>query len=441
MAGQTVLGLVDTKLVGGLGPQALGGVGIATVFMYVTYSLVLGLARGIKVRTAHAVGAGNLGDGIRYAQSGAIIAALFGVIVFAIGRDISGILLRVGVDPGVVPYGRDFFAAVTYGAPGTCVLAALTQHRQATGDARTPMLIALAGNVVNAFLGYTLIYGHFGAPALGVKGGGYATACVEICEASILFALLVRDARRTPGVSRLGLVRAAREVAGIGVPTGLHFGAEVLAFATFTAILGSLAASEIAAHQIAMAVIRTSFLPGVAVGEAACVLVGQSLGRGRLRDADLVTRAALFLGVAFMAACGVVFATLGTPIARAFTDDSSVQNIARQLLLLAALFQVLDAVNIILRGALRGAKDVRATAVIGISIVWTCVPGAAFLLGKHMGWGAVGGWWGFVAETTLSASIFWLRWRRGAWRNAYERGPQSTEGGNPMPAFGQTVES
>jgi MATE family multidrug resistance protein len=193
----------------------------------------------------------------------------------------------------------------------------------------------------------------------------------------------------------------------------------MLAFTMFTGILGSLASAEIASHQIALAVIRTSFLPGVAVGEAASVLVGRALGQRRLDEADRVTYSALALAVAFMAACGGVFGTLGGSIARSFTTDVEVVHIARRLLLVAAVFQVLDAVNIVLRGALRGAKDVRFTAFVGTAVVWTCIPTAGFFLGKVAGLGAVGGWFGFVAETTLASAILWHRWRRAPWRAQY----------------------
>jgi MATE family multidrug resistance protein len=201
----------------------------------------------------------------------------------------------------------------------------------------------------------------------------------------------------------------------------------MLAFTAFTAILGSLGSTQIAAHQIALMVIRASFLPGVAVGEAASVLVGQALGRRDLTAADRAARASLGVGVAFMAACGIVFAALGSSIARAFTTDAVVARVATHLLWVAAVFQVLDAVNIVLRGALRGAKDVRAVAALGIAIVWGCVPTSAFLLGRLAGWGAVGGWCGFVAETVFASALFWLRWRRGAWRTEYRpRDDQTT---------------
>ena len=103
-----------------------------------------------------------------------------------------------------------------------------------------------------------------------------------------------------------------------------------------------------------------------------------------------------------------------------------------RLLLVAALFQTLDAITIVLRGALRGAKDVRPVMLIGIGVAWVCIPGAAWLFGKHLGMGAVGGWFGFVAETTLASSLFWLRWTRGSWRTRYSG---AVEASVPAPAL------
>ena len=430
MGGETVMGLVDTKLVGGLGPAALGGVGVAMTIAFVGYMTVFGLMRGVKVCVAHAAGDGRSHLGVRYAQAGILLGLVAGALFWACTRDAAPLLRWIGVDAALIPYARVFLATYTLGAPGSSALSALTHHRQAAGDARTPMFVSLAGNVVNALLGWALIYGHAGLPALGVRGGALATATTEWLEAIALVALLARSALRSKDYARareeLSLARAAREVAAIGVPTGLQFGSEMVAFATFTAVLATLGAEQVAAHQIALAIIRISFLPGAAVSEAASVLVGRSLGRRSLADADRATRAALAAAVTFMAGWGVVFAVAGGAIARAFTQDDAVVHVARTLLLIAAAFQVLDAIAIVLRGALRGAKDVRIPALIGIAVIWTCVPTAAIVLGRFAGWGSVGGWVGFVAETSLGALLFGWRWRRGAWRDAYR-----TPGGTP----------
>ena len=419
MLGDTLLGLVDTKLVGGLGPAALGGVGVATTLMFLNYSLIFGLMRAVKVRTAFAVGEKRPEDGVRYATTGALLGAGVGVLVWVLGRDMTGLLTLLRLDAQMIPYARDFFAAVTFGAPATGALLALVNHRQALGDARTPMAVGMGGNVFNAFLAYGLIYGRWGLPHLGVAGSGFATASTQWVELGVMIALL---ARRASKVSALPYRQAGRELVGIGVPGGLQMAGELLAFNAFTAILGSIGAAEMAAHQIALVTIRTSFLPGIAVGEASCILVGQALGRRRLPEADRTNRAAITLAVGFMASCGVVFGLFGGAIARSFTGDAEVAMIARNLLLVAALFQVLDAFNVVLRGSLRGAEDVRVPAFLGIAIVWTCVPTAAFFLGKIAGWGALGGWCGFIGETVLATVLFGRRWSRGAWRKKYAPG-------------------
>jgi MATE family multidrug resistance protein len=423
MLGETVMGLVDTKLVGGLGPAALGGVGVAMTIAFFGYLTIFGLMRGVKVCVAHAVGQGLEHRTVRYAQAGMALGLTAGAAVWACTRDVTPLLRAIRIAPELIPYASAFLAVFTVGAPASAVASALTHHRQALGDARTPMMVGLAANVINALLGWSLIYGHAGLPALGVRGGAMATVTAEILEAIALVTLLVLRTRRSGTYRRareeLPLRRAVREVAHLGVPTGLQFGSEMLAFATFTALLGTLGTEQIAAHQIALATIRTSFLPGTAVSEAASVLVGQALGRRSLADADRTTRAALVLAVSFMTSCGVLFGLGGGVLVRAFTDDPAVVIVARRLLLIAAAFQVLDAVSIVLRGALRGARDVRVPALIGVAVVWTCVPTAALLLGRMAGWGAAGGWFGFIAETTLGAVLFGARWRHGSWRRAY----------------------
>ena len=327
MCGETVMGLVDVKLVGGLGRAALGGVGLGIMLTYLGYSIVFGIMRGVKVRTAYAVGELRAHDGIAYARAGIAIGFGIGLLMFAVGRDVSRLLGTLGAEPDLIDPAVSFVSAVTWGAPASAVLVALVNHRQALGDSRTPMVVALVGNVVNAVLAYSLVGGHFGLPALGVRGAGFSTALVQYLDAMALLALFVRDARRGPRTA-LGFRAAVREVMQLGGPTGLQFGAEMLAFTAFTGILGSMPSAQIASHQIALAVIRTSFLPGVAVSEAASILVGSALGQRRLDEADRVTYAALALAVSFMAACGVVFGTLGGTIVRGFTTDVAVVGIA-----------------------------------------------------------------------------------------------------------------
>ena len=426
MLGETALGLCDTKLVGSLGAAAIGGVGMAGMLLFVGYAMIFGLMRGVKVRTAYAVGEGRSGEAVRYAEAGAMLGAATGLLIWALTRDVTPVLELLGLETSMVAPARDFVAARSWGAVGTCAAAALVQYLQGMGDTRTPMVVGLAGNLVNMVLAWALIHGHFGLPALGVRGAGYATATTEMLELVVTLLVVHRRARAASSAATAGprptLGAALREVARLGVPTGLHFVLESMAFMTFVAILGTFGAAQMAAHQIAMSTMRASFLPGVAVAEAASVLVARSLGERRLGAADRVTVASLALGVGFMTLCGVAFALFGEAIAGVFTDEPEVLHVARRLFLVAAVFQTLDAANMILRGALRGAKDVRWVAVVGTTVAWVAIPGSAFVLGRLLGWGAVGGWLGFVMETTVGALLLWHRWTRGPWRAAFGAG-------------------
>ncbi|HRG96012.1 MAG TPA: MATE family efflux transporter [Polyangiaceae bacterium] len=420
MLGETALGLVDTKITGGLGASALGGVGLATTLMYALYAFAWGTMRAVKVRTSHAVGEGAPTKGFAYARAGVLMGLAYGLGVAAVMRHPGPLLRLVGANDALLPYATDFLRALAFGAPATCASAALIQHRQAIGHVRLTMVVGIAGNVLNATLAASLVYGKLGLPALGVAGAGYATAITKTAELALLGVLFARDEARSrarsPRPAPLAFGAALREVASLGAPTGLQFAGELLAFTTFTAVLGSLGAHEIAAHQIALATIRVSFLPGIAVAEATSVLVGRALGERRVERADAATRAGLGVAMAFMSLCGLGFAVFGGALARFFSADERVVVVATRLLWVASVFQLLDAANIVLRGALRGAKDVAGVAAIGLFATWAFIPTAAYVLGKRLELGALGGWLGFVAETTVSAGLFWWRWKRGSWR-------------------------
>lgn len=199
----------------------------------------------------------------------------------------------------------------------------------------------------HATLAVSLVYGKLGLPALGVAGAGYATAITKTSELALLGALLVRDearARRSAAKSRaiapLAFGVALREVASLGAPTGLQFAGELLAFTTFTAVLGSLGAHEIAAHQIALSTIGVRSSPGSPSPEATSVLVGRALGERRVDRADAATRAGLGVAMAFMSLCGLASRSSAGSLARFFSPDERVVVVATRLLWVASVFQL-----------------------------------------------------------------------------------------------------
>jgi MATE family multidrug resistance protein len=163
-----------------------------------------------------------------------------------------------------------------------------------------------------------------------------------------------------------------------------------------------------------------SFLPAHALAEAASVMVGNAVGAGRLELVPLVARRALVMGVAYTAGCTVVFAVAARPLALLLGggDDPALLSVATTLIYISAAFLVADAANVIARGVLRGAGDVRYAAVIGVCTAWCMTPPTAWLLWRVAGWGAAGGWIGLTGEILVGALILWWRIQSGRWRDA-----------------------
>jgi MATE family multidrug resistance protein len=209
-----------------------------------------------------------------------------------------------------------------------------------------------------------------------------------------------------------------RAVWRIGMPTGLQFTLEVGAFAMMTGLLAHLGVLQAAGHQIALQVNHFAFLPGYAIAEAASVLTGQAVGAKRLELVKRVARAGLAATTAYTRACTVIFAVFAAQIVAGFTSDPALARVAIHLLWVAAVFQVFDGANVVARGVLRGAGDVRVPAIVGVISSWVATPPLTLLLGYGLGQGALGGWLGITVEILLASAILWWRLERGLWHGA-----------------------
>jgi len=193
---------------------------------------------------------------------------------------------------------------------------------------------------------------------------------------------------------------------------------EMSCFTVMTVMISRFSAVHMAAQQITIQVIHFSFLPALALGEACSVLVGQAVGAGRKDLVRRLARVALTAGGVYSAVCGVVFVLGGGIIASGFTREEDLRALVVSLLLIAAIFQVFDAANIIARCALRGTGDVRWPAMVGILLAWISAPPAMWILGYGMNLGVLGGWIGLCLELVVSSALFWWRLERDGWHRA-----------------------
>jgi len=406
----SVMTLAGTLFVGRLGPAALAGVGLGGTAAFATICFAFGLLRGAKVLVSQAVGAGRTHEVGAHLGAALLAAVGLGAIAIAAGEVVARFLGALAATPASGAAAAAYLRIRILSAPAVLAFVALREVRYGIGDARWPMLASVAGNVANIALDWLLLV-RLGR---GVEAAGWGTVLGHGVELAVL---LWPQARAGFGVRAM----RARHIAAlfrIGAPTGLQFALEVGSFALLAALIAAMSEEEMAAHQIALQVVQFSFLPALAVSEAASVLVGQAVGAGRHELVRGLSRLAMWVAGAYTALCSVVMALGGSWIASGFTSEPRLRLAAAHLLAVAAVFQVFDGANVVARGALRGTGDVHRPAVIGVVTSWLLTPPLAWLLGWRLGLGALGGWIGLCAEIILGAALLWWRLERGGWRPA-----------------------
>ena len=410
MVSFSTMTLASTAFVAQVGSDELAGVGLAGVVGFALVCFGIGLLRGAKTLVSQAVGANRQGRIPELLGAALVIAVILGALATLAGHLVAPLLVRLSASPRAGHFAAQYLAIRSLGAPLVLVYAALREASYGVGNSRAPMRASLAGNAVNIALDVVLIIGL----DWGVQGAAVATIAGNITETAMLAWPMRKQLR--------GLVwrpAAARAVWAQGVPNGLQFVMEVGSFLILTVLVARMSALDGAAHQMVLHLVNVSFLPAHALAESAAVLVGQAVGANKDHLVPGVARRALSIGAGYAALCCVLYAILGSSIANAMAaGDSALAARATMLVHVSLAFLVADAANVIARGVLRGASDVRYAAVVGIATSWFTTPPLAYLFGVVLGLGAVGGWIGLAVEIVVGALLFWLRVWRGGWRPA-----------------------
>jgi multidrug resistance protein, MATE family len=410
MVSFSAMTLASTAFVAHIGAEELAGVGLAGVVGFALVCFGIGLLRGAKTLVSQAVGADRHDRIPELLGAAVVIAFALGLLATIAGQLLAPLLELLSASPRAGHFAAEYLGIRSLGAPLVLVYAALREARYGVGDSRAPMRASLAGNAVNIALDVVLILGL----EWGVRGAAYATIAGNVTELAVL-AWPMRDQLKKLGWSRA----AARDVWAQGVPNGLQFIMEVGSFLILTVLVARMSAVDAAAHQMVLHLVNVSFLPAHALAEAAAVLVGQAVGAGKDHLVGRVARRALAIGAGYSTVVLVAYAILGASIATAMASgDGALAERATLLVYVGLAFLVADAANVIARGVLRGASDVRFAAVVGIATSWLTTPPLTWLLGVYFELGAVGGWIGLAIEIVVGAAIFWHRVLRGGWRPA-----------------------
>ena len=413
--GWMTMGLVDTLMVGRIGPEAIGAVGMgSTVFIGICI-FAMGLFLGMDTLVSQAFGARRLDECHAWLRHGVVLALLLSAPSVLLVLLLCESMPLWGLHPDVLRLAQPYLRIATFSTPVLLLHTSFRRYLQGIGVVR-PVTVALVfANVFNAVVNWVLIFGHFGAPALGVAGAAWATVAARTVMACVLFAtILYRDA---PGITagRIELARI-RRLLELGLPAASQVTLEVGVFAVATALAGRLAPAALAAHQIAINIASFTFMVPLGVGSAGAVRVGHAIGA---RDREAASRAgwtALLFGVLFMSCASASFLLIPSTLIGAFTHDPSVLAIGVSLLFVAAVFQLFDGTQAVATGVLRGLGDTRTPMLWNLAGHWLIGLPLGYTLCFVSGFGVIGLWWGLSTGLMIcgvSLLIVWARRIRG----------------------------
>ncbi len=404
----------DAVMAGSIGARELAAVAVGGSFWFLGFSVCLGILMSISPIVSRHFGAGNFDLIGRYTRQGLYLAVLLGVPLLLIGQFAAAPLLaKFGIDPEFRNLTTGYVGAITFGAPGIFAFLALRFTTEGIGHTRPIMYTSVFALACNVFLNYVLMFGHFGAPEMGAVGCGWASAISMWVVMFTLAAYMIFNPlyRKFHLFSKLAPLRvsAFKEIFSLGLPIAITITAEAGLFSAVSILMGTRGTDITAAHQIAISFSSTTFMIPLALSAATTILVGQLIGAGKMRDARLAGIVGIFLCAAFMTFSAAFLLIFRDAVVAMYTSDVAVTGIAISLLLMAAIFQIADGVQIGAAGALRGYKDTSVPMVVNIFAFWVLAFPLAYLAAITYKAAPNYVWGGFIVGLGVAATL--LSWR------------------------------
>ncbi|MHC6228032.1 NorM family multidrug efflux MATE transporter [Pseudomonas sp. X10] len=417
--------LTDTLMMARISPQALAGGGLGAASYSFVSIFCLGVIAAVGTLVAIRQGAGDTAGATRLTQAGLWLAWGLALAAGLVLWNIQPVLLLFGQSPENVESAGQFLSLLPFALPGYLSFMAMRGFTSALGRSTPVMVISLVGTVFNYLFNHALIEGMFGLPKLGLMGIGLVTALVSTAMA-IALALYIRwHPAYAAYPIRRGLARpswaALRELWRLGLPIGGTYMVEVGLFAFAALLMGVLGSTELAAHQIALQIVSTAFMVPTGLSYAVTMRVGLYYGAGKLLAARSAGRVGIGFGALVMFAFAALFWLYPEALVGLFLDhdDPAFANIiqlAVNLLMVAAWFELFDGMQTIAMGSIRGLKDAKTTFLVGLGCYWLIGAPCAWVFAFTLGGGAVGVWWGLAlglacAAVSLTLAFEW-RMRR-----------------------------
>lgn len=405
--------VTDTLMAGRLSPADLAAVALGSALWMPLYLFFMGACMAASPIVAHLSGAGRLDRVGPYIHQALYLALILSVVWWLVLRAAGLIVPQLNVSPEIQSLSLAYLYALSWGTPGACAFFIFRFLSEGLGRPRPVLGVALLALAFNAGANYVLMYGAFGAPALGAEGCGWATALTLWLMGLGLGAFVTRH-RAYKSVALFRRLepphpRTWLETLRVGLPIGASIFMEASLFGAVGLLMAQFGGAAVAAHQIAINFTALTFMVPVGLALATTIRVGHAVGRSDWIGARLSGRTGIVIALLVMIFPALLMSLRPQWIVALYTEAPGVARQAEDFLRLAALFQFWDGLQVAAAGALRGFKDTRVPMLITFFAYW-CV---GLSLGTWLGFVVLGGpaglWWGLISGLAVAAALLNLR--------------------------------
>ncbi|HET8803911.1 MAG TPA: MATE family efflux transporter [Aequorivita sp.] len=422
MLGHTMVAFVDNVMVGQLGTAELAAVSLGNSFMFIAMSLGIGFSTAITPLVAEADGENNFEAGKSAFKHGLFLCIMLGIALVLVVFAAKPLMYVMGQPPEVVDLAMPYLNLVAISLLPLIVFQGFKQFSDGLSMTKYPMYATFAANIVNVLLNYLFIFGKFGFPELGVVGAAIGTLASRIILVGYLWYLLAKHEKSRRYVTNIKIFTLAKpmlkKLLNLGFPSAMQMFFEVAIFTAAIWLSGVLGKNPQAANQIALNLASMTFMVAMGFSVAAMIRVGNQKGLRNFSELRRIAFSIMLLTSIMAVIFAIFFMIFNTALPKLyldyddpllFADNFEVVTITSQLLFIAAVFQISDALQVVVLGALRGMQDVRIPTVITFIAYWGIGFPTMYLLSLYTNLESEGLWYGLLAGLTASAVMLFIR--------------------------------
>lgn len=425
MIGHTLIGIVDKLMVGQLGSAELAAVSLGNSFIFIAMSIGIGFSTAITPIVAEGDAAKDSGQVRSAFHHGLFLCAVLGVSMFTVIYFSKPLMQFMGQPDEVIVLARPYLDWVAFSLIPMIVYQGYKQFADGLSMTKFSMYAIVMANIVHVPVNFVLIYGIWIFPKMGIVGAAMGTVVSRILMVVFMHVMLSRKQQLKQYFSGFGFHEIKKEVlrkiVAIGFPSAMQMLFEVALFTSAVWLCGNLGKTSQAANEIALSLATLTYMFAMGLSVTAMVRVSNQRGFNDFKNLIVVARSVFLLTVLVETVFAVLFIVFHQYLPHFFldmdnglqaADNAEVITIAARLLLIAALFQIFDGVQVAVLGALRGVQDVKVPMYITFVSYWVIGFPLSFYFGLYTNLGALGVWIGLLAGLAAAALFLYLRFNK-----------------------------